>query len=306
MKTGVRYRMPVVFGPSVSPRQHPDGRPWKIEETGTMTLETASIRYRTDAEKLKALLPPGFELRGEPVITLNYSWFKDLYWLAGRGYGVVMPTFPVTYYGKDEILEGNFNPCIWEGNSDAIMTGREEMGFAKLFADIPETVWNEKEGTLSGEASWYGHKFFELNLSGMKEIGGKPNQSIIGNPNIWFKYIPKTAVNGTGGGEVAYATTNAPAANPAAAFSRPNLEISNYRRWTAGKADIKWHRATFEQLPLTAHIVNKIADLEILEVIDAEVSSFSMPGIGISADELRAIEPKDENRVSILHPSISE
>lgn len=304
MKTGVRYRMPVVFGPSVSPRQHPEGRPWRIEETGIMTLETATVRYLTDAEKLKSLLPPGFELRGEPIISLNYSWFKDLYWLAERGYGVVMPTFPVTYYGKDETLEGNFNPCIWEGNSDAVMTGREEMGFSKLFADIPATVWNVEGGTLAGEASWYGYKFFELHLEGLKEIGGEPNQSIIGNPNIWYKYMPKTAVNGSGGADVAYATTNAPL--PGVEPTAPSFELSNYRRWTAEHAGVKWNPATFEELPLTFHIINKLADLGVLEVIDIEVSSFSMPGIGVSANELRAIEPKDENAASVLHPSVSD
>ena len=34
--------------------------------------------------------------------------------------------------------EARWRLAIWEGRPDAVMTGREELGFPKLFADIPD------------------------------------------------------------------------------------------------------------------------------------------------------------------------
>jgi len=56
LKDGVRYRMPVMFGPTPGPRQHPEGRPWTVEETGIMNAQWITINYLTRAEQLEALL----------------------------------------------------------------------------------------------------------------------------------------------------------------------------------------------------------------------------------------------------------
>ena len=90
MKPGVRYRMPTVFGPAPGPRQKADGTPWTLEETGTMNCTWFAVTYRTDRAALEALLPPGFELRGEPEVSVCFSDFRNLYWLAGRGYGILI------------------------------------------------------------------------------------------------------------------------------------------------------------------------------------------------------------------------
>src|SRR5579883_2609363 len=142
LKPGVRYRMPVVFGPAPGPRQKADGTPWKPEETGTMSCQWLAVSYLTRAAQLERLLPPGFALRGDPVLTVSLSFFDKLYWLAGRGYGIVIVDFPVTYNGRSEVIEGTFCPVLWEGIPDAILTGREELGFPKLFGDIPRLSWD--------------------------------------------------------------------------------------------------------------------------------------------------------------------
>ena len=61
-----RYRMPIVFGPAPGPRQKPGGGMWTLEETGRMNAEWMAVTYRTDPEKLDALLPPGMALRESP------------------------------------------------------------------------------------------------------------------------------------------------------------------------------------------------------------------------------------------------
>ncbi|QUD90268.1 acetoacetate decarboxylase family protein [Phenylobacterium montanum] len=114
-----------------------------------MNAEWLAVRYLTDLAKLERLLPPGFSLRGEPVVSVSCAWFKNLYWLAGGGCGVVAVDFPVSNRGKTETLDGLFCPVLWEGAPDAITTDRENL----LFANIPEIEWNRWAGTASCETA---------------------------------------------------------------------------------------------------------------------------------------------------------
>ena len=134
-KPNVRYRMPVMFGPAPGPRQKATGVPWEAQESGTANVQWATIAYRSDPAMLEALLPPGFTL-AEPVVHVTLGFFRNLYWLAGRGYGIVNVEIPVVCSGRDQRIEGGLCLVLWEGRPDAITTGREELGFPKLYADI--------------------------------------------------------------------------------------------------------------------------------------------------------------------------
>ncbi|MBU6206330.1 MAG: acetoacetate decarboxylase family protein [Alphaproteobacteria bacterium] len=288
---GSRYRMPIVFGPAIGPRQHPDGRMWTREETGIMECDWMRIAYRTDPAKLERLLPPGFELRGEPILSVSCAQWRNLYWLAGRGYGIVTINFPATYRGKEETVEGSFCPVIWEGRPDAIMTGREELGFSKLFAELPEIDWDKDKGTASCSASWMDFTFFDIALTSLVEEQNPekifPESGKGGGPQLYYKYMPRTSPNGVEGADVSYVTTGAPKGTAAANIL---MDEFAYRRWT-GRGSLNWHKATFEQLPLTFKIVNTVADLDILEITEVEMVSFAGPGIAISVNTMRAVEP---------------
>jgi hypothetical protein len=52
------------------------------------------VSYATDPEGLERLLPPGFALRGDPALSVSCAWFRNLYWLAGRGYGILSVDHP--------------------------------------------------------------------------------------------------------------------------------------------------------------------------------------------------------------------
>lgn len=262
---------------------------WTREETGTMRSDWMRVAYRTNSAKLAKLLPPGFELRGEPVLSVSCAWFRDLYWLAGRSYGILSLDFPVTYRGRHEVIEGSFCPVIWEGRPDAILTGREELGFPKMFAEFTEIAWDREAGTAACSVSWLDHRFCDVELTDLVE---EPNPAKIlpgsgGGPQLYYKYMPRTSPGGVEGADVEYVTCGAPRGSNAANIVMDDFE---YRRWR-GAGDVRWHRATFEQLPLTFHIVNAIADLDILEVVDVELVSFSGPGIAISVNNMRSVEP---------------
>jgi hypothetical protein len=288
---GVRYRMPVVFGPTPGPRQHPEGRFWTPEEAGRMSSDWMKISYRTDPEKLERLLPPGFSLRGEPIVSVSCAWFRNLFWLAGRGYGILSIDFPVTYQGKTERFDGSFCPIIWEGSPDAIMTGREELGFPKMFANFTDIDWNKEAGSARCSASWFDHTFFDIELNELVELQNfEKRLPGADGAQLYYKYMPRTSPGGREGADVAYVTTAAPPADKGGGAANINFDDFEFRKWV-GKGGLKWHRATFEQLPLSFHIVNGIADLDFLEFVDAELVSFSGPAIGVTVNSMRAIEP---------------
>ena len=60
-------------------------------------------------------------------------------------------------------LSGNFTPVLWENLADPIMTGREELGFAKIYAEMPPPV--VIGDTYSAIATWQGFRFFEIEAS---------------------------------------------------------------------------------------------------------------------------------------------
>ena len=180
---------------------------------------------------------------------------------------------------------------LWEGAPDAIMTGRDELGFPKMFADIPEIERNHKGGAASCSASWMGFKFFEIELTDLTEAGNEPALPGADNgPAMYYKYVPRTSIGGREGADVAYVTTAAPPPGAAGKIGNINFDGFEFKRWT-GKGGLAWHRATFEQLPLSAHVVNGMADLDILEVTKVEMVAFSGPGIAVSVNSMRAVEP---------------
>lgn len=288
-KSGVRYRMPVIFGPAPGPRQKADGTPWTLAETGTMRAEWMTVYYRTDRTRLERLLPPGFTLRGEPRVAVSAAYFHDLYWLAGRSYGIVIVDFPVVYQGKTERIKGAFCAVMWEGLPDAILTGREELGFPKLFADMPEF---ERTGdSATAQASWLNHTFLNIGVQQLKEDpNAQPRVPGFDGPPLYYKYMPRTGVAGTGGADTIYVTTPLPSPGGTGDESPVKFEGFKFRRWS-GTGSLSWNRATFKQLPTTFHVINGLADLTVGEVIDAELVEFTGPGAGISANALRAVDP---------------
>ena len=90
-KKGMMYLMPTHFGPMAGPRQGPDGAGFACRDNPRTT--SYSVSFLTNAEQLEALLPEGFALHGEPVVTVDQTHMKEIEWLAGRGYNVMESPF---------------------------------------------------------------------------------------------------------------------------------------------------------------------------------------------------------------------
>jgi hypothetical protein len=240
--------MPYGFGPSPGPRQGPDGRPFDWRDTPRR--RAVSVGFLTDGQFLSRLLPPGFAVVGEPVVTVEVQYYTELEWLAGRGYNTLGVKFPAMFKGERDTVRGLFLAVLWENLADPILTGRDELGFAKLYADIPEPrIFRGAE--LHG-ASWLGHRFIDLELRDIADADPAPAAGFAAGGTLHYKYVPSTGERG--GSDVAYAC-HTPSDNP-------NQRLIRFQR---AKGDAVFHQATWEQMPTQFHVVNALAALPVLE-----------------------------------------
>lgn len=252
------YRMPTHFGPVTGPRQGPDGGRYACVETPKTTA--ISVSFLTKSEGLTPLLPPGFALAGEPVVTVTASYITEIEWLAGRGYNTLGVSFPAVFTGAVDQVTGNFLTVLWENLTDPIITGREELGFAKIYCELPEPT------VLHGEthctASWLGFKFMDLIVNNLRQVSEAERSTTTIAPNdgtLHYKYMPRTGEWGQA--DAAYAVLT-----PAATPNRVVKEL-----WH-GTGTVAFHQARWEDLPTQYMIVNTFHALAILEYRGATVT----------------------------------
>lgn len=252
------YRMPTHFGPRTGPRQGPDGR--KFDNINSPRTTRISLSFLSSPTQLEALLPPGFALDGEPIVTISASYMTEIEWLAGRGYNTLGVSFPARFQGQEDNVSGSFLTVLWENLADPIITGREELGFAKIYCELPPpTVLN---GNYQLTASWMGFQFLELEAADLRQQSAAEInafvQSQTGDGLLHYKYMPRTGEWGQA--DSAYAVLT-----PAAA---PHQKIQE--RWL-GTGRALWRPARWEDMPTQYNIVNRLAELEIGDVRGASL-----------------------------------
>ena len=258
---GEMYRMPTHFGPSTGPRRGENGRRFACKDAPKTV--SRSVSFLTSREQLEALLPEGFSVGTEPVVTVSYTIMTEIEWLAGRGYNTLGVSFPVVFDGKEDHAVGSFLTVLWENLTDPILTGREELGFSKIYCELPEPA--VYQGATHCIASWLGFKFMDMTLSNMTRVSpeelpapasGQAGDELRGT--LHYKYIPKTGEWGSA--DAAYAVLT-----PA---DTPNRVVKAMWR---GDGCVEFHRARWEDMPTQYTIVNAFAELEIKEYRGASI-----------------------------------
>lgn len=245
--------MPTVFGPTPGPREGPDGAAFDGSAT---RRDCAALQFLTDEWRLRQLLPPGFLLEGEPVVSVEFTRLRQLEWLAGRGYNMLGIKLPARFEGRHDRARGHFLAVLWENRAEPIISGREELGFAKLYAELagPRVLGTQHQYT----ASWDGHCFFHMQLElGQAEVvepttpAEQPTDGALSG-TLHYRYMPK--VSAPGQADVTQAVLT-PARHPTGPIALQR-----------GTGSLSFTRSRWEQLPTMAHIVNALADLPLIEV----------------------------------------
>ena len=260
LKPKTMYLMPTHFGPMSGPRQGPGGQigAFSVDQRKSRTY---AVSFLSERSQLEALAPPGFEVVGEPVVTVALTHMTEIDWLAGRGYGTLGVTFQARFNGTRDRANGPLLLVLWENLTDPILTGREQLGFSKIYCELPEPV--SHGGETHCTASWLGFRFMDMRLTNIVEVEA-PAEALAESPDdgsmkgtLHYKYVPKTGAWGEADAEYAV-------------LSPLNPPLSQPTCWQ-GEGSVTFHHARWEDLPTQYMIVNALSELEVKEYRGASI-----------------------------------
>jgi acetoacetate decarboxylase len=155
--------------------------------------EVVALQYLTDPDAISTLLPKSYQPGKEPQVTILFGYNNGLDFMAGGGYALAAVQVSARFTGAQDDVEGDYNLVMFENQAWPMTCGREDLGIAKLFADIsPIKVYTD--GSLRCEASYWGHMLFSLALSPPKKqnrvVKFAANKMVNSRPWLGYKYIP--------------------------------------------------------------------------------------------------------------------
>ena len=252
-KSNSRDRMPTHFGPALGPRYNP-------EKTfaGTAYATTAEVMaiFEANADRLEEFLPPGFELRSPYSLRFEFSYLAGVSFLTGRAYNTFGAFVPVTFRGCEDVVAGDLLLVLWKNFADAIITGRDELGFSKVYCELLER--RRVGDRIKCRAVWDGFEFAVMELTGLNDgcleaLPADPESTGI----LHYKYINATGTIGEANVEYAIFTPQ-----------NPNFATIN-KLMLAETAEVNFRKSTWEELPTLQHIVHAIEKLNIGKCLGA-------------------------------------
>lgn len=255
------YMMPTHFGPMSGPRQDPNGN-MGVFDNDDRDTESLSVSFLSRADQLEDMLPDRFCLVGDPVVTVTANYMTNIGWLAGRGYAILSVTFNAGFQGAKEYVEGPFMAVLWENMTEPILTGREQLGFSKIFCELPNPI--RDNGVVNCKASWDGFQFFEMKISDLSTVKLSDQEQPASLPKnkqsqgtLHYKYIPRTGVWGEVDAEYTVLTPRD--------SSRTIVDQS------VGVGSVEFRPTTWDDMPTQCMIVNTLSRLEIVEYRAASI-----------------------------------
>jgi hypothetical protein len=218
------------------------------------------ISYLTDHDALLRVLPPGFTPTEEPTIQVNYTTCLEIPYMAGRGYNLVGVDALVRFDGEVDHLEGWFGLVLWMDKFMPMVGGREIMGAAKIYAEVPplRTYDGKKCFSFSDEGSlliegevWDLHELSKDEINA--RIAGAGDRQWLG-----WKYIPNVTSDGADISHPTYLPTK--------------RDVK--RVWTC-QGKVKYHETAWENAPFSGPIVNNLMKLPIIKYLEASVQEDS-------------------------------
>lgn len=265
------WRQPVVFGPMPGPRQDHQGRS-RAAASLKSTFKTASIKFKTSRTLLQNLFPNDSYSFISPS-TVAYASFSQttldkMDWLGGGGYRHLgLYIHGVQYRKADgQVIEGTYMPILFESLADPIVSGREELGMPKLYTAIDV---HQREQSHHVQSSWQGAVWGNFSLAALKDedpgsdpgtIGGTSDQGI-----LVYRYLPKVGRDSKGQADAEY-----PVFVPHEHESKvvPS-KVTRVRR--TKEASIKINALCWDSLPTLHHVIDRLGEIPIDEVVDGKL-----------------------------------
>lgn len=182
---------------------------------------------------------------------------KNLPWLAGRGYNTTGVYLNNVVHEKTGTTASHLS-VLFESLCDPIVTGREELGFPKVFATTTDPI-DLVDGTREYRVSWLGHEFLKLTFPDLNQAEiptTRPYQHTSPSRHGHFGYRYMPAVGEPGKADAEYTVFNPPA-------TKPDRIRAYYTPREGQTASVKVTESTFEQLPTLHYIVNRLAEIPL-------------------------------------------
>jgi acetoacetate decarboxylase len=178
------YSMPLIMGPVFDRAARP-GRVYG-------EAESLSVTFHTDADAARALVPECFLIPEQATVTVAFSDYNRVDFMAGDGYRVAYVGVSARYEGE-ETVDGLCILVMWENRNLPIVSGREMIGIPKAYADIT-SIRAIDEKRLRASASVWGHEVMRLEVIGYKEqnlmVRRTAQKRANASPWLGYKYIP--------------------------------------------------------------------------------------------------------------------
>lgn len=179
------YLMPLIGGPIAEKRE--DLRPHLGE------AEWFVLQYQTDSNALKALIPKCFQLTDKPVVTVWFGYYNHVDFLANRGYNEVTVRVTARFDGEKDHVEGAHILMMFLNDTIPIIRGREQLGWPKMYADIPPAE-TEPNGHIICKATLWNQNLISMDLAPLNKQNAIVRfgfSKIINNGKFLIhKYIP--------------------------------------------------------------------------------------------------------------------
>lgn len=287
-----RLRAPYGFGSAPGPRQ-PLGLPTSyvdiqgLRNSCPERFTTYSVRFASSRTYLQNLLPPGFAFTSPATVvraSIQCTTLDGMTWLSGSGYNLVQLSLHGVNYTKRDGSKvfGSYAPVLFEDLADPIITGRDDVGFPKLFADID--VREDGGVGVAVVLRWRGTQFARIGIEGLKmeqsplPNGDAPVKAGPGPPPpppeqglLVYRYVPAVGQPGKTDAEYAVLCPYPPSPSPP---KSPKGLVSKSASLTFAAHD-------WQSLPTLHHVVQKLADMPVYGIEEANKVS------GAGVDDLR-------------------
>jgi len=265
----VYYRQPSVFGPMPGPRQDFWGRSRALTSAKAKFC-TISIKIKTSRTLLRNLLPnSAYSFSGTGSVayaTFSQTSLDGLEWLAGGGYnhvGLYIHGIEYTQsYGQ--VTKGTYLPVMFEDLTDPILSGREELGFPKLYSNIDV---DKRKQSYHVTTSWRGAVWGRMSLTDLneEEKTADVEEESANQCLLVHRYMPSIGREGKGTPEAEYPVL----INMA---EESQIVPSNITRvLKASQAELEINALDWNQLPTLHHITSRLAEIPVYDIVEAKV-----------------------------------